>query len=475
MLKFFFLCSDGLLVDFLGLVFSCLMAFLSKKFLGNEKWKLSQQQLPPTPLQRQQQQVRSSSKSTGSWRLNFLIWFAIGGVLFSAFLYWYIRRGDVSKRKETIANICDERAKMLQDQFNVNMNNVHALAIFVSTFHHGKEHSAIDRETFATYTESTTFQRPLTGGVAYALRVLHSEREEFEKKHGWMIKKMETEDQSLIQECNPENLDPSPPQDEYAPGASYDVPSLVEKLLHQLASKQIIVRVYDTTNKNEHIKMYGPDDVIDTGLLHISTLEFGDPARKHEMHCRFSQKPSPHWIAIMASGGALIITLLLVQIFNAARLRIAGVEHDCQEMMELKHRAEAADVAKSQEMGKKLRLWTQVQAKVRRPVQRAHRRISIQQESTPTLNANQRDFASTALVCGKDLISLINEVLDQAKIESGRLELEAIAFDLRAVLDNVLSLFFSGESREKCVEDNFALFLSEEGGFTFEVHFLEMG
>lgn len=69
-------------------------------------------------------------------------------------------------------------------------------------------------------------------------------------------------------------------------GASYDVPSLVEKLLQQLASKQtIVVHVYDTTNKNEPIKMYG-DDVIDTGLLHISSLDFGDPARKHEMHCR---------------------------------------------------------------------------------------------------------------------------------------------------------------------------------------------
>lgn len=28
---------------------------------------------------------------------------------------------------------------------------------------------------------------------------------------------METEDQSLIQDCDPQNLDPSPPQDEYAP------------------------------------------------------------------------------------------------------------------------------------------------------------------------------------------------------------------------------------------------------------------
>lgn len=49
------------------------------------------------------------------------------------------------------------------------------------------------------------------------MRVLHTEREEFEEEHGWTIKKMETEDQSLIQDCDPQNLDPSPPHDEYAP------------------------------------------------------------------------------------------------------------------------------------------------------------------------------------------------------------------------------------------------------------------
>jgi histidine kinase 2/3/4 (cytokinin receptor) len=71
-------------------------------------------------------------------------------------------------------------------------------------------------------------------------------------------------------------------------GASYDVPSLVEKLLHQLASKQmIVVNVYDTTNASSPITMYGTD-VIDTGLLCISNLDFGDPLRKHEMHCRLA-------------------------------------------------------------------------------------------------------------------------------------------------------------------------------------------
>ena len=62
----------------------------------------------------------------------------------------------------------------------------------------------------------------------------------------------------------------------------------MDKLLHQLASKQtIVVNVYDTTNASAPIKMYGTD-VIDTGLLHTSNVDFGDPTRKHEMHCRFA-------------------------------------------------------------------------------------------------------------------------------------------------------------------------------------------
>lgn len=43
-----------------------------------------------------------------------------------------------------------------------------------------------------------------------------------------------------------------------------------------------------------------------------------------------------------------MIALLSGHIFHATVNRIAKVEDDCQKMMELKRRAEAADVAKSQ-------------------------------------------------------------------------------------------------------------------------------
>ena len=64
------------------------------------------------------------------------------------------------------------------------------------------------------------------------------------------------------------------------------------------------------------------------------------------------------------------------------------------------------------------------------------------------LDVTQQDYVRMAQGSGKALISLINEVLDQAKIESGKLELEAVQFDLRAILDDVLSLF-SGKSQER--------------------------
>lgn len=488
-----------------------------------------QYQQPQLLQQFQQQQAQNTSRSAGKWRKTLLVAFVLAGIIGSIWLFWYLSEDGKLRRKETLASMCDERARMLQDQFNVSMNHVHALAILVSTFYHGKETSALDQKTFEDYTEKTAFERPLTSGVAYALRVLHSMREKVEKQQGWIIRKMDTEDQTLDQDLVPEKLEPSPIQAEYAPvifaqktvshivsidmmsgkedrenilrarasgkgvltspfkllksnhlgvvltfavydtdlppdatpeqrinatlgylGASYDVPSLVEKLLHQLASKQTIsVNVYDTTSNMAPIKMYG-DDVNDTGLLHISHLDFGDPSRKHEMHCRFKQKAPPPWTAIVASVGVLVITLLLGHIFHAAINRIAKVEHDFREMMELKHRAEAADIAKSQ-------FLATVSHEIRTPMVGVLGMLQMLMGTN--LDVKQLDYAETAHASGKDLISLINEVLDQAKIESGRLELEAVPFDLRADLDKVVSLL-SGKSHEKDIE--LAVYVSDQ-------------
>ncbi|KAG6651342.1 hypothetical protein CIPAW_06G103900 [Carya illinoinensis] len=475
-------------------------------------------------------QYFGSKRVPKAWWRKLLITWVLGWTIVSLWIFCYMRLQATEKRKETLASMCDERARMLQDQFNVSMNHIQAMSIMISTFHHGKNPSAIDQRTFARYTERTAFERPITSGVAYAVRVLHSEREQFEKQQGWTIKRMDTLEQNPVHEDDyaPEALEPSPIQEEYAPvifaqdtishvvsldmlsgkedrenvlraresgkgvltaplrlvktnrlgviltfavykadlpsnvtlneriqatdgylGGVFDIESLVEKLLQQLASKQtIIVNVYDTTNDLHPISMYG-SNVSDDGLQHVSTLNFGDPFRKHEMHCRFKQRPPWHWLAITTSIGILVIALLVGYIFHATVNRIAKVEDDCHKMMELKKRAEAADVAKSQ-------FLATVSHEIRTPMNGVLGMLDMLMDTD--LDVTQQDYVRTAQASGKALVSLINEVLDQAKIEAGRLELEAVRFDLRAILDDILSLF-SGKSQEKGVE--LAVYISD--------------
>ncbi|KAL5230715.1 hypothetical protein ABZP36_029491 [Zizania latifolia] len=470
-----------------------------------------------------------SAKMSRKWSKRALLIGVLVGLCSSVWIFSSMYADVVARRIENLANVCDERARMLQDQFNVSMNHVHALAILVSTFHHGKNPSAIDQKTFEDFTARTTFERPLMSGVAYALKVQHSEREMFEQQHGWKIKKMGAEDQSLVHDYNPENLEPSPVQDEYAPvifsqetvkhiisvdmmsgkedrdnilrsratgkgaltspfkllksnhlgvvltftvykydlppnttpeehieatlgylGASFDVPSLVDRLVEQLATTQkIVVRLYDITNHTSPIKMYD-SDVVASGDHCISSIDFGDPTRKHEMHCRFKHEPSWPWSAIMISSAVAIIVLLVGYIIYATLNSLEEAENNYRAMRQLKGRAEAADVAKSQ-------FLATVSHEIRTPMNGVLGMLQMLMDTE--LDTTQRDFVVTAQESGKSLINLINEVLDLAKIESGKIELEAVRFDVRDILDNVISLF-SEKSWAKDIE--LAVFVSDQ-------------
>jgi arabidopsis histidine kinase 2/3/4 (cytokinin receptor) len=78
------------------------------------------------------------------WRWLLLSWLLLW-LSISSYMLYAMSSQAVEKRREALASMCDERARMLQDQFNVSMNHLQALAILVSTFHHSKTPSAIDQ------------------------------------------------------------------------------------------------------------------------------------------------------------------------------------------------------------------------------------------------------------------------------------------------------------------------------------------
>lgn len=77
-------------------------------------------------------------------RITLVAWIAVL-LLVTAKIYNYLDDEQKERRKEVLVSMCDQRARMLQDQFSVSVNHVHALAILVSTFHYYKNPSAIDQ------------------------------------------------------------------------------------------------------------------------------------------------------------------------------------------------------------------------------------------------------------------------------------------------------------------------------------------
>ncbi|KAH7294850.1 hypothetical protein KP509_27G021700 [Ceratopteris richardii] len=469
------------------------------------------------PNSETQAPLSSAKVRWGNFNMMSLVWLlATAGLIVAGVVYQFFSRQHYKHYEDILANMCDERARMLQHQFAVSINHVHALAILVSTFYLRTYPSVLDQATFAEYTARTAFERPLMTGVAYAHRVRHSERDNFERLHGWTIKTMHSRETS-------------PAYDEYAPtifsqetinylvsldmmsgeedrdnifrtrasgkgaltrpfrvlesnhlgvvltfavykellppeasiqerieatagylGGAFDVESLVENLLSRLArSEDIIVNVYDITNSSEPLIMYGPEVFTGSTLLHTSALDFGDPYRKHHMQCRLSKKVPYPMLAIGFVGGVLSFVALICAMVYNAHTHVKKVEEGYHKMEELKVQAEAADIAKSQ-------FLATVSHEIRTPMNGVLGMLQMLLDTQ--LNPAQQDFARTAQASGKALITLINEVLDQAKIESGRIELEMVPFDIRAILDDVLSLF-SGKTRGEGIE--LAAFVSE--------------
>ncbi|MEZ7196490.1 PAS domain S-box protein [Pseudodesulfovibrio karagichevae] len=111
---------------------------------------------------------------------------------------------------------------------------------------------------------------------------------------------------------------------------------------------------------------------------------------------------------------------------------ITEIKSMAAELEKAMAKAEAASLAKNE-------FLANMSHEIRTPLNGLLGMLQLMQLSA--LEPTQRDYLETALNSGRSLLQVLNDILDLSKVESGKLELEAIPFELGEVMDQVVSTF----------------------------------
>ncbi|TWI58364.1 signal transduction histidine kinase [Pseudomonas duriflava] len=139
--------------------------------------------------------------------------------------------------------------------------------------------------------------------------------------------------------------------------------------------------------------------------------------------------PSPEWL-----GRSLVFTSVVTGFLMS--IAVGERQRYLQEKQFASSRDQAASTA---EIKGKADFLARMSHEIRTPMNGVLGMTELLMGTS--MSPKQRDYVQTIHSAGNELLALINEILDISRLESGKIELEDVQFDLNALIEDSLDIF----------------------------------